>query len=102
MKTKLKRQITGIAERWREQYETSTSWRPIMAGDSQAIYQKILESTSLDEVDAVIGNRSWTHDMCTVCNKMTRKRLYHFDVCDYHTAAVCKKCLKKALKELSK
>lgn len=98
--------INSVAERWERQYCRSGVWTSTFSGPAEITHQKILASTTLDEVDEAIGNTSWTHNSCSVCDKSSRKPMAMFWAePDYSGALVCKACLKatrKALKELDK
>lgn len=89
----------GVAERWRQQYREyfqnpalaqRLAFRPI------EVYAKLLglgENPNPDDVDAAIGNRSWTALNCGEC-------LGSFDkvVVIGNEHYLCKDCLKRALK----
>lgn len=57
--------------RWKRQYAKNGDWR----GDeeSKAIYEKLMaldrDTCSAADVDAIIGNDSWTTQLCYACSQ---------------------------------
>lgn len=88
------------AERWR----IAMRWRE---GDRHdAIYKKLKtlgDNPTPDAVNMIIGNISWTDCKCDECGTHVKEIMIVGDEPGYDsaTAGVCKKCLTKALKELS-
>jgi hypothetical protein len=98
-KNNSKKEIKKVAERWKDQYfYIDEGWRLFLRqGNAENTYNSIIEAKTLDEVDTVIGNISWTHNSCHGCSTFTRKALIKFDDGEY-TKQYCKSCVKEMLK----
>jgi hypothetical protein len=92
--------IKNVANRWREQYPEVNSgkhsrfvqtYRDLLALD--------LGTCTADEVDAVIGNSSWTRNECQSCGDDVDAAVIVGQEPDYEsaTARLCKSCLQAAL-----
>ena len=97
--------IKAVANSWQNVYRRHGYWdeRCVSLGKTPSeIHAEILACNTLDEVDAVIGNKSWTHEICSACSTKTRDRLAVFDVNDgEYDYSICAACLRAALDELS-
>jgi hypothetical protein len=94
--------IKSIAERFRSTYCFNGKWTPCYFGIEQthsANYELLKKASAEAEIEAIIGNKSWTRNSCSECGK-------DFDVVieigqpeDYEsaTAYLCASCLGKAL-----
>ena len=98
-----KRTGKGVAARWREQY-TSTSPKAASLGYSywpdeskRAIYDKLValgEDPDPDQVDAIIGNGSWTR---VACNANEDHQYVDKDaiINSFSTTVLCMECFKE-------
>ena len=97
--------IVEVAERWKRQYSTNGHWRELLVASARSTVEthaKILACKTLDQVDLIIGNKSWTHNRCSSCSTQTRKKMANFDVNDgEYDYSICATCLRAALDELS-
>lgn len=92
--------IFSVGERWREQYERDFD-RPRFTDPKTTprdVYEKILKATSAEEIDAAIGNDSWTSLMCSECGEKVDS-VAVFDVnCGEYSLHLCKSCCMEAWK----
>ncbi len=67
--------------------------------DQEKQYNALLETTTEDEVEEIIGNRGWTINKCNECNKDFDVTIQVGEEPDYEsaTARLCFDCLSKAL-----
>jgi hypothetical protein len=86
-----------IAERWKKQYFERGSWAQTLSGDSGKVYDKLLAATTADEVDAAIGNKTWTHLSCDTCGEYVKRAVV---IGSYDEKRVCEPCLRGALKAI--
>lgn len=101
--------ILIVAERWKAQYFTrhGEEWGRMAAGHPEEIYNKLikldLEKCSSEEVEAIIGNFSWTRIFCDDCKEYVHKVVQLGEEPDYDSSTVnaCVDCLKKALKAVA-
>lgn len=59
----------GVADRWRNQYHGKDGWLRVARGSSQDTYDRIMdlgEAPDPEKVAEIIGNKSWTHPVCSV------------------------------------
>jgi hypothetical protein len=93
--------IRTVADRWAEQYETgyySTH------KDKQDILARLRaldkETCSADDVNKIIGNKSWTRRHCSECREHTNWAIQVGEEPDYEsaTATLCRSCFDKAVK----
>jgi hypothetical protein len=90
----VKYRCDNIAERWRHQYPEGCEER------FDKIYQELLKCDKKKEtIEKIIGNRSWTELLCSICGK-TVDKLGIIDGCrdDYHHESACINCLKELIK----
>lgn len=101
--------IQGVANRWAEQY-CGSEYR-LRSGKSVVDVLNELRALDLNtataqEVAAITGNDSWTRlPRCDECSSdMVSAIIVLGAIPDYdsHTAWVCKTCVEKAWKEISK
>lgn len=96
------------AKRWKNQYYSRGAWgrgRIMSLGEPEAIYEGLValgDNPDPDDVDRIIGNKSWTYVCCNECNKSCESVIELGQEPDYEssTAHVCKACLKAAVKLL--
>ncbi len=93
--------IRGVPKRWRAQY-------PENKGDKHAIWVALkrldLETCTAADVDAVIGNGSWTRIDCDGCGNKVDTAVTVGQEPDYDssTATICAVCLQQAVEALAK
>jgi len=103
--------IRTADRRWAEQYHRCSSVPPgdpgyARAQETIATYRKLAdldkEAASAADVEAIIGNNSWSSCTCSECGKAVpavrecgQPREY-----DSSTADICRACLAKALAEI--
>ncbi len=93
------------AERWAAQYGVwkGNPLQRVLEGNAELVYQRLLAlgpRPDPDQVDAVIGNTSWTEaGRCSECKATSPVLVRMGDEPDYEsaTAWLCPKCLSKAL-----
>lgn len=70
---------------------------PKMGGEQHDIMHNRLlalgQSTDMDAIDEVIGNRSWTQDMCDGCSTYVRSSV---KIGEYETQQYCFTCIAEA------
>jgi hypothetical protein len=88
--------IRGVADRWRKQYfdGRTQSWRQSL-GDSCLTYDRLAaldpESATAADVNAIVGNKTWSRPECGVCCERAIKVVVIAN-CD-SDAQVCPACL---------
>lgn len=92
--------ISTVAERWRKQYENSFD-RPRFTDPKTTprdVYLEILGATSAEEINAAIGNDSWTSLVCSECSDKVNS-VAIFDVnCGEYSLYLCQSCCMEAWK----
>lgn len=89
--------IREVCNRWRRQYEPFVG----VSHDKFVIYEKLkaldLETCSVEDVTAAIGNSSWTRLKCAECGKEVDWVLQVGEPPDYEsaTANLCRDCVRK-------
>ena len=95
--------IRDLAKRWAEQYGSSY-WKN--DEEKQSILRKLeaadLETATAADIEAVIGNNSWTTLECDVCDLYVDAVVQCGDEPDYEssTANMCRACAIKAAEML--
>jgi hypothetical protein len=93
--------IERVAVRWRNQYPFSAG-RGSKDG-ARDIYLKLCElrpGASVEQVEAIIGNNTWTSEYCEECGQMV-EGVAVLGSCDSECRArICLDCLKKAVTAL--
>jgi len=88
-----------IAKRWRNQYQKEDgTWKEMLSGDSKVIYDALRAlgpMPKIEDVNAVIGNKSWTTLTCDGCEESVE-----VGVCFDENFLLCKECLQEALQVL--
>jgi hypothetical protein len=86
--------LRGVPERWRQQYPVSRD----------EIYQKLLAvidsgNYSESQIDAIIGNDSWTSLACYECDQEAELIIHLGEEPNYEskTFFLCASCLTKAI-----
>lgn len=94
--------VAGVPERWKKQYS-----RPNEDPDKQAITAALQalkgSAFTAEQVDAIIGNDSWTDNDCTECGQDFPTLVRIGEEPDYEAQWVdlCPNCLAKAVEALS-
>lgn len=91
----------GVAERWRLQYlQTEKYYQGAtpQVSDAQKTYEALLalgDCPEVEAVDAVVGNKSWTHIFCDGCATYQRETV-HFTA-GTGDIDICRLCLVSGL-----
>ena len=84
------------AGRWHGQYFRNGAWRSPVLGDAQKIHERLMDlglAPNPEDVDRVIGNDSWTRNMCSCCSKYA-ERVVSVDVTSgEYSTHICEKCV---------
>jgi hypothetical protein len=95
----ISRRISDIADRWRAQYGGINYRTNIDHQSIQVKLDQLPADAPLDDVDAIIGNNSWTHTTCDSCSARVRRAI-SFGEYDQR-ATVCEPCIRASLDVLS-
>ena len=96
--------IKGVVDRWELQYYinnrgiwmTSQHMKLQPEGKWEKL-KELPENAKREDVEKIIGNKSWTEIDCDICRKDVESALI-FTGEDNHTRTICEKCLKKGMK----
>ena len=94
--------ILGVVGRWKAQYNPKYALKNPHMLDKMEILNKLekldLKTTTAQEVNAIIGNDSWTTMWCHECGSGELPIVQVGQEEDYESAAanLCKSCLEKA------
>lgn len=99
---KRKELVRGVIDNWRAAYYNGRNGTWKHGDDKRVIYEKLVAlgpSASADEVDAAIGNGSWTSCRCDECDTEVEAVIQVGQEPDYEsaTAKLCLDCVKNAL-----
>lgn len=85
--------VRNIAGRWREQYKGAFPDR--FAHVQGALDELDAETATAAEVEAIIGNKFWTSEMCDICLEHVERWVQLGDEPDYEstTLVICEACL---------
>lgn len=90
--------ILSVIERWKDQYPAGkcTVWQQEVL---TALEQLDLTAATAEDIEAIIGNFSWTSIRCDECGSQVKAAVQLGEDLDHDsaTAVVCFPCLKKAL-----
>ena len=95
--------VRGVASRWKEIYCRSGEWASGLSfGSPKEIYEQLLalgEDATEQQITAIIGNNSWTRNVCTECDQDVHVAVHFGEEKDYTAvwADVCLGCLRKAV-----
>ncbi len=97
--------IRTVAARWHAQYDNYRSVNPNWShfGVGAKLDALDVETASRDEVDAVIGNGSWTNLACNNCGERDLPAVVQVgEKADYEsaTAVLCMDCAQEAVRML--
>lgn len=89
------------AERWKYGYCTGRARGDWYSEDKRKIHEKLLalgSSPDPKDIDRIIGNRSWTREICNEvdCNEDACIEIGQPPDYDSMTAKLCRSCLRKA------
>lgn len=87
--------IENVYDKWIEQYRGSTDEDKLLV----AVILKTEKPTTEEHVERIIGNNSWTRNICNECGNDSEITVQLGEEPDYDsaTAKICPECLKKAL-----
>lgn len=103
--------IRAVSKRWRQQYEPFTDDKPLFSWrtgitspplNKQQIAEKLdsldCENATPEDVEAIIGNDSWTRLVCDECGNEADSVITVGQEPNYdsHTASLCLNCIRKA------
>ena len=96
--------IQRVPESWKHQYCVNGSWRHDDGRDEtyRALKALDLDSCSESDIEAVIGNGSWTRLECDGCEREVDKICFlrSHSQNEYGSCSYCKDCLSGALKAI--
>jgi hypothetical protein len=100
----LRDEIRSVPDRWREQYYVrhGRSWSDTLSGSSKSVWKRLkaldLETASPEDVEKIIGNRSWTTLECDQCGREVDAvvEVGQSQGRDSRTADICADCIRKA------
>ena len=98
---KIKKQsdlLKTIAEDYRKAYFHDGNFEKCYfgkAGDHQIHYNLLLNAKSIQEINEIIGNSSWTNLICSECRN-NFPIVMAFETSDYNDIYLCPSCLEKA------
>lgn len=90
------------AESWKKQYCVGERWREVLQGDTEEVYSRLLKlgpTPRPNDVDAVIGNSSWTRIICNECRQhdvSSAVQIGEEPDIESNTALICPDCISKA------
>lgn len=104
MKIRTQRQlIQAVAKRWRQQYQPFKPDAILHGGKTKQEIADALDkldgdTATAEDVNAIIGNDSWTDLKCDECKEYVTATIEVGDEPDYesHTAELCLNCAEKA------
>ena len=96
--------IQSVADRWHAQYQPFThDSAPWTIGKTKSgIWRELValnkDEATTQEVDTIIGNKSWTRMMCDQCEQDADSVIQVGAALDYEsaTAHLCRSCLQSA------
>ena len=103
-----RKRIPDVAARWKAQYFQRERWMITSMGDTEEVYWKLRDLDTVrateDDVEDIIGNRSWTRVTCEHCGLDVEAVVVLGETPDYDsaTAHVCEACLVAALDAIRK
>lgn len=90
--------IKGVASAWRRQYQFRYKDDEQKAAIGAKLDALDGDTATSEEVEAIIGNRSWTRQLCNECGEPSDWLLMVGQPTDYEsqTASLCRACILKA------
>ena len=103
-RTTTRDKIRGVCKRWYNNYHNDDGWKSNYQGkgvlDKRIVYDKLcrlnLETATAEDVEAIIGNSTWTDIQCDECRKFTSVGIIMGDN-DWTALVFCEEYLKHAL-----
>lgn len=92
--------IRSVADRWADTYETGYYANdPEKQGILKSLRMLSTTTCSVDDVNKIIGNKSWTRMRCNECTQFTNWVIQLGEEPDYEsaTASLCRPCFDKAV-----
>jgi O-methyltransferase involved in polyketide biosynthesis len=84
--------IEHVAENYKKQYFERGTWHNWNGKSSSERYNMLAKATTIEELESIIGNETWTTETCMVCNKRVRN---WFNITGYdEIVSVCDNCIK--------
>jgi hypothetical protein len=90
--------VKSAKEKWKLQYFYMGKWKNYHLVDSRLIYTKLSKAKTAEEVENIIGNKSWSFPYCDNCHKYVEV-VIDFEVLE-NNIALCKNCLVSAVNML--
>lgn len=84
--------IASVADRWKEQYFDS-QWFSDQKQQIWSWLKALPQNATAAQVDAIIGNGSWTAITCTECKERVEMAIVLNENDSYRTCTVCAGCL---------
>ena len=90
--------ILGVADKWHDQY-----WNKHWAGSDKhdkllALQALDLSTATEDDIEAIVGNRSWTRIKCDQCGKDVDAAVMIGGSDEYGPDTICGTCIREAAK----
>lgn len=98
--------ILGVADEWKANYyHGHNTWSNIFnKGSAYTIYKRLLNldlnTCTEEDVEKVIGNRTWTDLTCYECDLLT-DTVVLFEHDKYNYTFICKTCIQNAMSRIS-
>lgn len=91
------------AKEWKARYfhPIAKHWQ-YGAQEKERTYHELVSlgsNPNPDDVDKIIGNSSWTENMCQVCGEKVEETIRFEKIDDYEYSAIriCRSCIEKAI-----
>lgn len=81
------------AERWKSQYYRDGKW--LSLDNAEGTYSKLVAlgpTPSPNAVDSVVGNDTWTHELCDSCAEKAGEFIAIDQSFEDDTLAICRNC----------
>lgn len=92
--------ILKVADRWSANYR-NRSWT---GSNKQKIWLALktldLSTATEDDIEAIIGNRSWTNIRCNQCEKLVERAVLIGGSDEYGPDNICEQCVREAVRVL--
>ena len=88
-----------VAARWKQHYFRDGEWGLCFAGSERVFHALLSCGNTREEIDAIIGNNSWTHMFCEECKEWFERAIEIGE--GYESKIFCEACLKKAVSMIS-
>ena len=91
---------TGVADRWRSQYEKDGKWTTTAFGDSESVYKKLCAlgpTPPIDSAAEIIGNKGWSYLFCDSCREYVTMAVALGESTYDEPKIYCEQCLREAV-----